>query len=229
MSSKTVREIPLPSGNRVPLKTNVFDFIQNSVCTLSPLFPYVDEESIVPCIATFRGAPGKRYGRFQHFNTVDELAVIFGAQGGERRGTAGMVHVGAKLHTVQAPIDDPEDAGDVRVVVITQRQVRDKPQREEVRFICDECEWMLCKFAFEEIPAKRGSVRTSIGQTNAFSSIRLSFESALKFNADENLRRCGRCGHVNPPFPTAAWGWDDYARQTEIAQISRQSLGPNHG
>jgi hypothetical protein len=229
MPSNASRDIPLPSEDRVPLKTNVFDFIQNSVSTLSPLFPYTDENSIVPCAAAFRGAPGRRFGRFQHFNTVDELAVFFGVQGGERRGTAGMVHVGPKLHLVQAPLDDPEDTEAVRVVVITQRQLRDKSQREEMRFICDKCEWMLCKFSLDEMPAKRGASRNATGQMPAFISVRLSYESALAFNSDEKLRLCGRCGYANPPFPIEAWGWDHYAEQTDIANVGRQSLGHTHG
>ena len=82
---KTDRTIPPPSGDKEPLKTNVYQFIQNSVTALAPLFPYYDEGSIVPCVATFRGGPGKNYGRFQHFNTVDEVVILFGAQGGRGR------------------------------------------------------------------------------------------------------------------------------------------------
>ena len=46
---KTDRTIPPPSGDKEPLKTNVYQFIQNSVTALAPLFPYYDEGSIVPC------------------------------------------------------------------------------------------------------------------------------------------------------------------------------------
>src|SRR5215469_828653 len=93
-------DIPPPTGDKEPLKTNIYRFIQTSVTALAPLFPYFDEGSIVPCSATFRGAPGRRFGRFQHFNTVDEVVVVFGSQ--NAMGVPGLVYVGPKLHLVRA-------------------------------------------------------------------------------------------------------------------------------
>jgi len=65
--------IPARSPNRSPLKVNVFEFARDAATTLAPLFPYFDTGSIVPGLSVFRGEPGRCYGRFQHFNTVDEV------------------------------------------------------------------------------------------------------------------------------------------------------------
>ena len=62
-----------------PMKVNVYQFARSSVSALAPMFPYQDEGSIVPCVSSFRGGPGRSYGAFQHFNTVDEIMINFGA------------------------------------------------------------------------------------------------------------------------------------------------------
>ena len=85
-------DISPPPADKEPLKTNVYRFINTSVTALAPLFPYFDEGSIVPCCAAFRGAPGMRFGRFQHFNTVDEVVIVFGASGAQ--GVPGLVFIG---------------------------------------------------------------------------------------------------------------------------------------
>jgi hypothetical protein len=65
--------IPAPSPNRSSLKVNVFEFARDAATTLAPLFPDFDTGSFVPCLSVFRDGPGRGYGRFQHFNTVDEV------------------------------------------------------------------------------------------------------------------------------------------------------------
>jgi hypothetical protein len=96
------KSISAPSPNRSPLKVNVYEFAKDAATTLAPLFPYFDAGSIVPCLSVFRGGPGRRYGRFQHFDTVDEVILMFS-------NPAGLVSVGPKLHMVAAPFDDPDD------------------------------------------------------------------------------------------------------------------------
>ncbi len=209
----TERTIPKPDPQREPLKVNVYRFVQNCTTTLAPLFPYVDEGAIVPCAATFRGAPGKRYGRFQHFNTVDEVAVVWGGSGSQRRG-AGLVHVGPKLHLV-APMENAENPEDTNVIVITQRQAVGKAQREEIRFICDKCDRRLFIEELDATPAKRGT-KPAMG-TAPFITLAETYKAAQRFNADEAARKCPHCGHQNPPFPIEAWGWDVYVNQSEIA------------
>ena len=217
----TDRNIPDPDPDREPLKVNIYRFVQNSATALAPLFPYVDEGAIVPCAATFRGGPGKHLGRFQHFNTVDEVLVTFGAQGGERR-VPGIIHVGAKLHTVTSPIDDAQDPDVMVVAVITQRQKIGGEQREEYRFICDNCDRRLFLYEVDATPPKRGT-RPPPG-TEPFLTIAETLEAAKRFNADEAARKCKHCGHQNPPFPIEEWAWNVHVAQSEIAAMGARSL-----
>jgi hypothetical protein len=182
----------------------------------------------VPCAATFHGGQGKRFGRFQHFNTVDEVAVIFGASGQLTRGV-GLVRVGPKLHMVQAPMENPEDPDNSGVLVITQRQKIGKEQREEIRFVCAQCDRRLFVHAAAATPAKRGT-KPSPGGT-LFVSIAESAEAARRFNDDEAGRKCTHCGYQNPPFPSADWGWETHVSQTEVVCRGTQSLAaaPNAG
>lgn len=216
----TTRTIPTPDPDREPMKANVFAFAQSCPVTLAPMFPYLDEGAIVPCVATFRGAPGKSYGRFQHFNTVDEVAVVWGASGAQRRGV-GLIHVGPKLHMVQ-PMETAESPDDTGLIVITQRQAIGKEQREEVRFVCEKCDRRLFLYELDATPAKRGTKQAA--GTYAFKTVLESCEAARRFNADEAARTCKHCGHVNAPFPIDAWAWEIYANQSAIARIGSQSL-----
>jgi len=207
--------IPRPDPERPPLKANVYWFVQTATTTLAPLFPYFDEGSIVPCAATFRGGPGKRYGRFQHFNTVDEVFVLFGGAGQLTRGS-GLVRVGPKLHMVQAPLQDPEDPDTMGISVITQRQSIGKEQREEVRFVCEKCDRRLFMMEYDATPPKRGTSKGEGGTT--FLTILESFDAATRFNEDEAARKCKHCGHQNAPFPIEAWAWNVYASQAEVVR-----------
>ncbi len=85
-SARRKKAIPPPTGDKEPLKVNVYDFVQFTKTALAPMFPYFDEGSIVPCTATFKGGPKVDYSRFQPFNTVDEILLTFGADGSMRGG-----------------------------------------------------------------------------------------------------------------------------------------------
>jgi len=211
----TMRTIPKPDPEREPMKVNVFRYAQACPTTLAPLFPYLDEGAIVPCVSTFRG--GRRYGRFQHFNTVDEVAVMWGNSGARR--AAGLVHVGPKLHLV-APMDsdNPDDTG---LIVITQRQSIGKEQREEVRFICEKCDRRLFIHALDATPPKRGTQAPGIAP---FITLAGSYEAARLYNADEAGRLCKHCGHQNPPFPLENWAWDFHISQSQLADVGAKSL-----
>jgi len=216
----TQRSIPKPDPEREPMKANVYRLVQASPTALVPLFPYLDEGAIVPCAATFSGGPGKRYGRFQHFNTVDEVAVMFGASGQLSRGS-GLVRVGPKLHMVQAPMENSEDPANAGVTVITQRQAIGKEQREEYRFVCEKCDRRLFIHALDATPPKRGTQAPGIAP---FITLAGSYEAARLYNADEAGRLCKHCGHQNPPFPLENWAWDFHISQSQLADVGAKSL-----
>ncbi len=215
-------DISPPPADKEPLKTNVYRFIHTSVTALAPLFPYFDEGSIVPCCAAFRGAPGKRFGRFQHFNTVDEVVIVFGASGAQ--GVPGLVFIGPKLHLVGGMLENPEDPNLFGLAVITQRQSLGQPQREELRFICDQCSRRLFMRKVDATPPKRGKQAESLGPNAPFLTIVETYEGARRFNEDEQARKCVHCGYTNPPFPIESWGWDAYVKQAEIAKLGAESV-----
>ena len=216
------RAIPPPAGDKEPLKRNVYEFVQFTRTALAPMFPYFDEGSIVPCTATFRGGPGVDYGRFQHFNTVDEVLLTFGARGSQRGG--GMLRVGAKLHMVQSPLSDTANPDNLALAVITQRQSIGKPQKEEYRFVCEKCDRRLFLASFDATPAKRGGQRKTSGARPVFATIPETYKAARAFNADETARSCKHCGHQNKPFPIESWGWRHYAEQAELSKLAREAM-----
>lgn len=202
-----------PDPGRPPLKANVFEYAQNTSTTLAPLFPYFEEGSIVPCVSVFRGGAGRRYGRFQHFNTVDEVIMMFGSP-------PGMLFVGPKLHPVGAPFENTEDPNNTALALITQRQLVGKPQREEYRFLCDGCDRRLSVWRFDATPPKRGEQPARM----AFPTIIEGRSAAERHNEAEEDLTCRHCGHENEPFPLAEWGWNEYAEQTRVAAVAEASI-----
>src|SRR5262245_17969552 len=96
--SATVRpehRIPPPTGERLPLKANVFQAMQSANTQLLPLFPYMGAGAIVPCGATFHGGPID-WGRFFHTNPITEIVLALGTDGGNVQ--PGDVHVLAPTH-----------------------------------------------------------------------------------------------------------------------------------
>src|SRR4029450_1363566 len=150
-ASDTVRRIPPPSGPREPLKVNVFDMMTGAACQLLPLFPYPDAGATVPCGAVFTGEPDDaEFGHFFHYNTVEEVAVTFGAN--EAMLQTGQVFVTQQLHGVNsfprhAPVPHqrhgansflrhPADPEAFILMTITQHQAEDGDQSEAMLFRC---------------------------------------------------------------------------------------------
>ena len=186
------------------------------------MFPYFDEGSIVPCTATFKGGPKVDYSRFQHFNTVDEILLTFGADGSMRGG--GLLRVGARLHMVQSPLADTSKLENLALAVITQRQSVGQTQKEEYRFVCEK----MRPPAFHE-SVRRDTPETGQAEEGAGSPPGLRHDSetyfaAKEFNADPTARVCKHCGHKNKPFPIEAWGWDHYVEQSEISATAYDAM-----
>src|SRR5215510_5768892 len=124
---------PLPTGSTTPrhkhpLKVNVFERLQHHVWQLAPLFPYLGDEALVPATAFFMGHEDFRPGRFSHFNTVEEVALVLAASGGYVRGAS--LRVANRTHAVTAPLVDPTDPEAFVVTVITQRNNAEPSQPE---------------------------------------------------------------------------------------------------
>ena len=217
-------EMRPPAPDKQPLRTNIYEFGRNLVSTLTPMFPYVDEGSIVPTCAFFYGGPEGDYGYFEHDNTVDEVAIIFGAGGTTGRGVGGLVRVSARSHGVGNLLTDPTSPESYSLVTVTQRQSTSGAQQESVAFTCAKCSNELFRLHYDATPPRRGRQREAMGAIGELGTIIGSAEAAERFNAEAANRSCAKCGHVNPPFPLHRWGWDRYAAQTRIAREASRNL-----
>lgn len=221
------RRIPPPSGAREPLKANIYERMTDASCQLLPLFPYHDAGAIVPCGAIFQGAPGAEFGHFFHYNTVEEVALVFGASNAML--ASGQMFVTQKLHGVNSFLRDPQDPDAFLVISITQHQSEDGEQDEAVLFRCQKCHHELLRFEYDATPKGvdgydpaqwGGSPDDEIGM---FPSLWGSAEAA-RLLRDESVRTCDECGHVNPEHPEPKWGWQRWVDQSRVANRARAAL-----
>jgi hypothetical protein len=200
-----------------PLKVNVFERLQHHVSQLAPLFPYLDDEALVPATALFMGHDGFRPGRFSHYNTVEEVALVLAASGGYLQGAG--LFLTTRTHAVTAPLVDPTAPEAFVVTVITQRNNAEPSQPEAIMFMCPKCNKLLARYDYDAKLDAR-----DLGPVPEFSTVYHSFRVAEAFSADLNARTCKHCGHIEPPFPLEEWGWGRYVRHTEVVNRARQQL-----
>lgn len=223
-NTKNALTMPTASADKQPLKCNIYEFARNLVSTLTPMFPYVDEGAIVPTIALFYGEQNGDYGYFEHANTVDEVAIIFGSGGTTGRGMAGLVRASARSHPVGKLLNEPDNPKCFSLVSVTQRQSTGAPQKEAVAFTCASCSAKVYHEAFDSTPPKRGSQKSELGPVGHLHTIFGSAQAALNYNSNKKNRTCSKCGHVNEPFPIGRWGWDRYRDMTNVVREAQQSL-----
>jgi hypothetical protein len=210
------RRIPPPTGERVPLKANIFAAAHVFTGVLIPLFPYQGEGAIVPCVVLQRGGPGKdAVGTFVHENQVDEVVLVFGTRGAGLQ--AGQVLVSQKLHGVNTFLKDPTDEGSFTVIAVTQRQLVGRPQPEAIVFRCQKCAADLMRLDFDGLPDKNA-------RYPSLSTLSGTVAAHARYNAEESRRTCGRCGHVSKPFPLGPWGWENYLSQGEVVNDARRVM-----
>jgi hypothetical protein len=216
--------IPRPTGERLPLKTNVFEVMQSANTQLLPLFPYLGEGAIVPCGATFSGGPHD-FGHFFHTNPLDEIVVAFGTDGGNIQ--PGDVHVLAKTHGVRPYLKDPTSPDSFLLVAITQREATEAPGygREAITFRCQKCAEELFSLEFAALALPPRDQRPADAETYpAFGTLVGTLDAANAFNADEAQRTCKKCGTVTPPFPVDLWGLRAYVQQSRTVNAARRAL-----
>src|SRR5882757_10341977 len=103
-TGKAPLAIPAPSSARVPLKVNVFRHMRMANTALCPMFPYLEEGCFAPAVAVYSGAPGRAVGMFKHYNTVDEILVVFGANGSRLK--PGNAIADVREHVVNIALSD---------------------------------------------------------------------------------------------------------------------------
>jgi hypothetical protein len=120
------------------------------------------------------------------------------------------------LNTQLAPLFPYFGPGSVVVCATLQRG---RPQQDHGQF-------------FHEIPRRSGSSSSSNGRVRPTRTLRTTMFATLwgalttteKFNDDEALRTCSKCGYVNPPFPFTAWGWHDWVKQNRVVDSARAAM-----
>ena len=216
--------IPPPAADKQPLKCNVYEYARTLVSTLTPMFPYVDEGAMVPTIALFYGQPGGDYGYFEHENTVDEVAIVFGSGATTGRGKAGLVRASARSHGVGNLLSEPDSPESFSLVSVTQRQSTGVPQNEAVAFTCADCSTEVYRRSSIHT-AGRGNRRRSRSVGHLHRSMAGSGGAQLT-----PTRRIGlpEMRNVNPPFPLER-GADRYRDMTDIIREAHQSLSETAG
>ena len=216
-AARPSHRIPPPTGEREPLKANVFERMQSANTELVPIFPYYGHGAFVPCGALFKGEPGLDMGHFFHNNTVDEVVCVFG--GNNAMLQTGQVIATPKLHGVNTFLKKPQDPESFLVIAITQRQSDDGDQREALLFRCAKCHEHLLDWEFTSTPKDQPGDRYP-----EFVTLTEGVEPAEKYNADEAIRTCSKCGYLNPPFPLELWGWKKWAVQQRTVNDARKAL-----
>jgi hypothetical protein len=208
--------IPAPDPAQPPMISNVFHAVRSANTKLMPMFPYAEAGCLVPGASVFSGGKGSGIGVFTHTNSVDEVAIAFTTVGSGIR--TGEVFVGAREHMVGAFFHEEEADQNLIVIVVVQRQSEaGVAQHEGLSFICGKCQAPLSRV---EYPAK--SDHAGGDAAAALETLTQGAIWAREFNASEDLRTCGKCGHVNPPFPLRVWGWEEYRRNHEAAEKARE-------
>lgn len=206
-SSDAALTIPPPRRDKPSLKANAFEASRTINSALTPLFPYISEGCIAPCASIMRGGSDALGGVFQHFNTVDEVAVVFASEGTGMR--PGDVHVGDKSHVVGSFMQD--DPNSYILIIVTQRQSEAGiKQHEAFTLNCAECQHVLLEHKFDAVDNYVESTGVPEGYYGPLGTITQCGEGALEFNNSEELRTCNNCGVVNEPFNINVWQWDNY-------------------
>jgi len=209
--------IPPPRADRPPLHANVFEAMQRGNTQLMPLFPYLHPGAMVPAGAMILGGPNAAYGHFFHHNTQDEVVVAMGCSGAVL--ATGQVFVGGRIHGVNSFLKNEKDPTSFAIMTITQRQADSGPQTEACSLRCEKCHEEIFLKEFDATPAP-----DALEGDHPFVSVAVLPDLFAEFNNDVARRTCSSCGHVNAPFPVAAWGWDKYAEQSAAAIAGRKAL-----
>jgi hypothetical protein len=220
--------IPRPDGSRPPLKANVFKFASGISCSLQPMFPYESAGNLVPCVAVFQGVDGGHFGQFFHWNSVEEIAVVYGSNKGML--ATGSVFATQQLHGVNSFLKEPYDPEAYILITITQRQTETGDQSEAILFRCQKCSHELVNFAYNATPRDieghdpeqwGGSRDDAVAM---FPTLWGSQHATDQYNESEAARTCAECGHVNAEFPDHLWGWRRWLAQQRSVNAAKIAL-----
>jgi DNA-directed RNA polymerase subunit M/transcription elongation factor TFIIS len=205
---------PSVVGKR-PIKKNMFEEVIHATGDLElvPVFPYLDEGSIVPCLSIAMGGRGVKKFQFFHTNDVPEVMICLSEHNSALR--AGMLMSFPDLHGVNNFLKDVADE-DAYMIVIIAIRMKAGAQNEGFVLRCDECNNEIYRLNRD---IKQGPERQYYPE---FHALRLYADAVDDFNASD--RKCEKCGHVQEMFPQDQLGWRRYARQVDLANRARASV-----
>lgn len=211
-----------PRSGKHPMKQNVYWVTRMANAQLTPMFPYLDAGSIVPCCSIHRGGAASRVGHFVHFNTLDEVVVNFGAANWYVK--PGTARVGPKTHGVGSRNAEPEPESVAAINVITQRHPIGEKQSEAITFVCHSCRHELQKREFDGNPPTSSDSEYFAPELPTIATIVESSRSAEAYNGMGPDIVCPKCGASNAAFPLELWGWSEYRVRTRAALSAMRSL-----
>ncbi|MFC3578119.1 hypothetical protein ACFOZ0_33665 [Streptomyces yaanensis] len=221
------QQISPPDPDREPLKTNVYEHMAMTAGQLMPLFPYDHAGAIVPCGAVLIGGQDADYGHFFHWNTVNEVVVVYGAH--QSVMATGQIMATQNLHGVNSYLRDEKEEGAYGLMVVTQHQAEEGDQSEAMIARCQECKAEIVRHEYDATPpGLPGYDPTQHGgaaddRVHQFPTAVGSARFADIRNSDAG-RTCEKCGHVNRLFAPAPWGWHRTVAQTTAANAAYRSL-----
>lgn len=214
-----IRHVPArPAPNKRPMKVDVFELVTKTAgaLQLAPIFPYLDDGAIVPCLSITKGRPDLESFQFFHANVVAESILCLAEQGATMK--TGQLIKATPVHGVNAFLKKPTDPESFYVVLITIRMGSDAVQEEGFIIRCSKCNTIVYQRDFN---VKEG---TRWKYYPEFYALRYYAECCDEFNADEAKRACPKCGTVQKPFPAKQMGWWTYAENVEVANRGREAL-----
>jgi hypothetical protein len=174
-----------------------------------------------------QGVEDGHYGHFFHWNTVEEIALVYGSS--KAMLATGSVFATQPLHGVNSFLKDPADPEAFILITITQHQSEEGDQSEAVIFRCQKCSHELVRFGYDATPHDvPGHDPSPWGgspgdQVPMFATLWGSVSAAAQYN-DEAVRTCPGCGHLNPEFPLHLWGWQRWVTQWRTVNAAKKAL-----
>lgn len=219
--------IPPPPGDKEVVKVNMYDRAISLNSQLAPVFPYYGPGSLIACLALQRGRVDQDHGQFFHENSQEEVSVLLGSH--RAKVSTGDMMVGPKVHGVNAFLQDVHDPEAYLISLIIQRQCDEgasaEDQYEGMHLRCEQCQDLLLRHTYSADPSAPLDHGGREGDRfPMFATLWGCLEAAEEFNEREELRTCGKCGHLNAPFPHETWGWSDWVKQQRVANSARADL-----
>jgi hypothetical protein len=219
VQSQVTHHVPdRPAPNKRVMKVDLFELATRSVGTLQlvPIFPYMGDGDIVPCLTIAVGSADMRPFQFFHANVVDESVLCLAEEGATMK--TGQLMKLAPIHGVNTFLKNPRDPSNYNVMLLPIRMNSARVQQEGFIIRCAKCNEIAYRRDFN---VKEGAEHKYYPE---FYALRYYAECCREFNSSPEHRTCPRCGTVQQEFPLEQMGWWRHVENTEVANRGRAAL-----